>query len=230
MVRRGRMRQRSAPTRARDGRLLTPRSGDRCLDRGRCRRHQREVNSCYRATEGDRDVVEPDLVFVRTERLDIIGPAAILGPPDLVVEIPSPSTWQGDPRLKRALYERHGVREYCIVDPESRTMATNLLERWTYTSATPSEGGKRHSAVLPGLIIDPAALLVAAGLPSRSDGAHAERCRSCRWSRPSRHRSALKVLRGPSAAAMSCPVDHDAAPMPPAKSSDRIIPIGNARP
>ena len=61
--------------------------------------------------------VEPDLLFVRAERRDIITPRACEGPPDLVVEILSPSNSSHDLELKRELYARHSIPEYWILDP-----------------------------------------------------------------------------------------------------------------
>ena len=65
------------------------------------------------------DVVEPDLLYVSSERAaDVLTPQHVRGAPDLVIEIGSPSTRKRDETLKRALYERSGVREYWIVDPD----------------------------------------------------------------------------------------------------------------
>ena len=44
------------------------------------------------------------------------------GAPDLVVEILSDSTRRRDETLKRHLYERFGVLEYWLVDPDSKTV------------------------------------------------------------------------------------------------------------
>lgn len=63
----------------------------------------------------DYDVVQPDLLVVCDPAA--IGERAILGAPDLVVEITSPSTEARDRREKRALYERFGVKEYWLVSP-----------------------------------------------------------------------------------------------------------------
>ncbi len=51
------------------------------------------------------------------ERLGIIGDASLRGAPDLVVEITSPSTAGRDRTIKLEPYERQGVPEYWIVDP-----------------------------------------------------------------------------------------------------------------
>ena len=64
------------------------------------------------------DVVEPDLLFVSNERLEILAVTRVTGAPDLVVEILSPSTRRTDEVRKRQLYDRFGVREYWLVDPD----------------------------------------------------------------------------------------------------------------
>jgi len=70
----------------------------------------------------EHDVVEPDLVFISRERRDRITEANIQGAPDLVVEVLSESTRRRDEITKRHLYERHGVREYWLIDPELETV------------------------------------------------------------------------------------------------------------
>ena len=65
-------------------------------------------------------VVEPDIsVVCDPEKLDKYG---CKGAPDLIVEILSPSTQRHDQLVKLNLYQRAGVREYWIVDPENRTV------------------------------------------------------------------------------------------------------------
>ena len=63
------------------------------------------------------DVVQPDLIFIARDRLSIIQ-RRIHGPPDLVIEILSPSTRAVDKGKKAALYARSGVKEMWIVEPE----------------------------------------------------------------------------------------------------------------
>ena len=65
------------------------------------------------------DVVEPDLIYLSNERANtVLTQANVQGAPELVIEIGSPSTRQRDETIKRHLYERAGVSEYWVVDPE----------------------------------------------------------------------------------------------------------------
>lgn len=64
------------------------------------------------------DIVVPDFAFVSKERLDIVTPANIQGAPDLLIEILSPGTKRVDQGVKLARYERFGIQEYWIVDPD----------------------------------------------------------------------------------------------------------------
>ena len=67
-------------------------------------------------------VVEPDLLFISAERRHIVSERACEGPPDLVVEILSPSNPRHDLERKRELYARHGVPEYLILEPNEATV------------------------------------------------------------------------------------------------------------
>lgn len=60
-------------------------------------------------------VLRPDINYVSRRRGSIIR-GFIYGPPDLVVEVTSPSNWQMDVFAKRHEYERFGVREYWAFD------------------------------------------------------------------------------------------------------------------
>lgn len=67
-------------------------------------------------------VLQPDVLFIRAERLHIVGPEAIEGAPDLAVEVVSRSTLIKDRVRKLAIYSEYGVQEYWIVDPAARTV------------------------------------------------------------------------------------------------------------
>jgi Uma2 family endonuclease len=71
----------------------------------------------------DLDVVEPDLLYISRQRLEEIETSPwVKGAPDLVGEITSPGTRKRDETIKRRLYERFGVAEYWVIDPELDTM------------------------------------------------------------------------------------------------------------
>ena len=102
----------------------------------------------------DTNIVQPDLLFISNERMHIDTEAEVWGGPDLVVEILSPSTEARDRTVKRALYARHGVNEYWLVDPDARTIAVFLLgEQGFEPVATYGEGDTLVSPTLPGFSI-----------------------------------------------------------------------------
>jgi Uma2 family endonuclease len=71
----------------------------------------------------DFDVVQPDLLYLSRQRLGEIETSPwVKGAPNLVVEIGSPSTRKRDETIKRRLYERYGVEQYWVVDPELDTI------------------------------------------------------------------------------------------------------------
>jgi Uma2 family endonuclease len=65
----------------------------------------------------DTTCLQPDLVVVRSSRPGLIKEHAIVGVPDLVVEILSPSHPGNDRFLKRGVYARFGIPEYWIIEP-----------------------------------------------------------------------------------------------------------------
>lgn len=71
---------------------------------------------------GKQTRVEPDIVFVASERLGLIEETGLYGAPDLVIEIVSESSARADLFDKRDLYRRGGVPEYWIVDPDERNV------------------------------------------------------------------------------------------------------------
>jgi len=67
----------------------------------------------------DENVIRPDIIFVQNGRREIIKENWVDGAPDIVVEVLSPSTITKDTIIKRDMYEKYGVKEYWIVDPEN---------------------------------------------------------------------------------------------------------------
>jgi Uma2 family endonuclease len=100
-------------------------------------------------------VLRPDAVVVREANRGVIAERRLVGPPDLVIEIASPSTAAYDRDAdsgKRAAYARMGVPEYWILDPSLRTVSLLLLEGDAYRELGPFAGDDQlPSLVLPDL-------------------------------------------------------------------------------
>ena len=80
----------------------------------------------------DENVVQPDILFISKDRLNIIGDKNLQGAPDLVIEILSESNAYRDLIQKKKLYARHGVQEYWIVVPGEKTIDIHILKDKTY--------------------------------------------------------------------------------------------------
>ncbi|MCA8970769.1 MAG: Uma2 family endonuclease [Planctomycetes bacterium] len=101
----------------------------------------------------EHDIVQPDIVVVLTSTANVITDSRILGSPDLVVEILSPSTEKHDRERKFALYEKSGVREYWIVDTAERVVLQHALVDGRYQLiASAREAIRLH--VLPDIEIN----------------------------------------------------------------------------
>ena len=99
----------------------------------------------------DTDVVQPDVLFVSRERAHVVVPENVRGAPDLVVEVFSPSTGERDRTVKRALYARHGVREYWQVDTQARTVTVLRSSGADFETEAVYRGDRTaRSAVLDG--------------------------------------------------------------------------------
>lgn len=66
---------------------------------------------------GEKEVYQPDIIFISKENIKIIHEKNIQGAPDIVIEILSPETAYYDLREKFMVFEKSGVKEYWIVDP-----------------------------------------------------------------------------------------------------------------
>lgn len=103
---------------------------------------------------GETETYQPDLIFISRERMDIIEPVLINGAPDLVVEILSPATAYYDLRKKYRVYERCGVREYWVVDPEEKSVEVFALRDGKFALAQKAEGtGEISSGVIHGFTV-----------------------------------------------------------------------------
>ncbi len=73
----------------------------------------------------ERNVVQPD-VFVVCDRSKITK-KNIQGAPDMIFEVISPSTAKKDRWKKKLIYEKYGVKEYIMADPEGRYIERYIL-------------------------------------------------------------------------------------------------------
>ncbi len=98
---------------------------------------------------------QPDLVFILHQNASIINEKRIEGAPDLVAEILSPSTSHNDKIRKKRQYERHGVKEYWLIDPVHRTVDQFILSAEKYVlHETYGIRGHLHSPLFSCVDID----------------------------------------------------------------------------
>lgn len=77
----------------------------------------------------NKNAVQPDIVFVSNQNKSILKEDAIYGAPDLVIEVLSPGSKKFDLDKKKKIYEKFGVKEYWIVDPDSKESMGFQLKR-----------------------------------------------------------------------------------------------------
>lgn len=111
---------------------------------------------------------EPDVAYLRAERLHLEASGRIKGPPDIAVEIVSHDSVTRDYELKREMYEAAGVPEYWIIDPLDSTAEFLVLQDGKYQPATIEGGARFRSTVLPGFWLD-TRWLFATPLPKEPD-------------------------------------------------------------
>jgi Uma2 family endonuclease len=104
--------------------------------------------------EETKNVLQPDIVVI-CEKEGLKG-TGYYGTPTLIIEITSPSTSRKDKVLKFNKYEKAGVREYWIVEPEGKFLSVfTLQENKRYgRPETYTEEDKIKVSVFPDLVID----------------------------------------------------------------------------
>lgn len=94
----------------------------------------------------DDTVVEPDLVVGRREAF---GAKNIPGPPDLVIEVLSPSTRRVGLSMKKERFERAGIPAYWVVTPTDPRVQVFELRDGVYVDVAEVEGDEPFSATIP---------------------------------------------------------------------------------
>ncbi|MCJ7842045.1 Uma2 family endonuclease [Lederbergia sp. NSJ-179] len=82
-----------------------------------------------------KEVRQPDLILVHRQRMNIIKKHGIEGPPDLVVEILSPSSIKRDKMDKLETYALYQIPEYWIVEPQTGILEAYILQGKQYKLA-----------------------------------------------------------------------------------------------
>lgn len=95
---------------------------------------------------------QPDIIFILHDNSGIIREDGIYGAPDLIIEILSPSTAHYDLREKKQVYERSGVEEYWVVDPEDKETKGFFLRSGKYAKSV-LEKGKIASKILDTILV-----------------------------------------------------------------------------
>ncbi|HEV3458530.1 MAG TPA: Uma2 family endonuclease [Thermoanaerobaculia bacterium] len=94
----------------------------------------------------DHSVVQPDVMYISTERLGVLR-QRIVGAPDLLIEVLSPSSGRRDRGEKLNLYAQTGIREYWIVDPETRQIEFLVNEAGRFIVSVPVAGVYRSQEI-----------------------------------------------------------------------------------
>jgi len=110
----------------------------------------------------------PDIIFVRSERQEIVTDTGCHGAPDLIVEVVSPTSVARDWEDKRATYQRFGVRSYWIIDLIGQTLHRLDLADGRYVERQPLHPGDAlTSSLFPGLALDIGRLFARGGAGER---------------------------------------------------------------
>ncbi len=110
--------------------------------------------SRYSFTLNEFSAPEPDVAYVRPERVGLAKEGGMRGGPDIAVEVVSRESRHRDYDLKRRLYEEAGVPEYWIIDPIQQRVEFLVLEEGRYQLAPLEENRLFRSRALPGFWID----------------------------------------------------------------------------
>jgi Uma2 family endonuclease len=87
------------------------------------------------------DTVQPDMLFISTERLHIID-GQIKGAPDLVIEILSDGNTTKEMNYKKSIYESTGVKEYWFINLKKKTFTQyeNVNDKFVTKNVFNTEG------------------------------------------------------------------------------------------
>jgi Uma2 family endonuclease len=97
--------------------------------------------------EGIESVVQPDLFVVLNDDMDIVQKNGVHGVPSSIIEVVSTNRAY-DTQRKRSLYEKAGVKEYFLIDPENKKITLLTLNTSGFYEQTYEATGQLCSAIL----------------------------------------------------------------------------------
>ncbi|MBA3869093.1 MAG: Uma2 family endonuclease [Anaerolineae bacterium] len=101
------------------------------------------------------NIPQPDIIWIAENSRCTIGKKYLQGPPELVIEIFSPSTELKDRKDKFNLYQRFAIPEYWMVDPELEFIEVYVHENGAYKRLGVFEPGESFvSPVLGGKTVE----------------------------------------------------------------------------
>lgn len=109
-------------------------------------------NTAYKLSESN--VFQPDVSFIGRDRIHLAKKVYFPGPPDIAVEITSPSSRQYDEVEKKINYGRYRVKEYWLVETITRQIFFYTQIDDQLIPVQPQEG-KLHSQVVAGYWLQP---------------------------------------------------------------------------
>lgn len=101
------------------------------------------------------NIPQPDIVWIAANSRCIVGEKYLQGPPEMIVEIFSPSTETKDRKTKFNLYQRYAIPEYWMVDPELEFIEVYVFENGAYKRLGLFEPGETFiSPILGGKTVE----------------------------------------------------------------------------
>jgi Uma2 family endonuclease len=113
---------------------------DRAVQAGYGTAYVAPIDVVLHSTEA---AVQPDLLFIATDRLQIVTEEKIEGAPDLIVEVLSDSTRNRDLGVKLRQYARYGVHWYWAVDPDAHEIRVFAWREGAYEEQPVLRRGNR---------------------------------------------------------------------------------------
>lgn len=93
------------------------------------------------------NAVQPDLIILLKENASLVGDDAIHGAPDILLEVLSEGNRDHDLIRKKELYQRFGIKEYWVINPDTKETFGFILNQGRYTN-TATMIGKIKSPLL----------------------------------------------------------------------------------